>query len=313
MEFGTNFTRTRLLNIYFTQKLRKLQHTSFRNKSSRDSAWRDHIKSLTVQGNTLALAVAEQCDLSWKSFMFDLKHGTMKFLLNASIDTLPTQANLKRWKKSGSDMCPLCKGRQTTNHVLNICNVGKETGRWTWRHNCIVSYVVNSIDTEKYTVFSDIPGHTAAGGGSVPPEICITAQKPDIVIIEKSNKSIHLFELTCPLEQNIQKDHDIKLNKYAHFVTDLSSESMKCNLTCFEVSSRGLITPENHDNLHKLHKYARKGLKLSTFKKNISALSILSSFHIWLCRSDPSFQEPPFLPPPFQDKLQEKPPRTAGR
>ena len=182
-----------------------------------------------------------------------------------------------------------------------------------WRHNCIVSYVVNTIDTEKYTVFSDIPGHTAAGGGSVPPEICITAQKPDIVIIEKSNKSIHLFELTCPLEQNIQKDHDIKLNKYAHFVTDLSSESMKCNLTCFEVSSRGLITPENHDNLHKLHKYARKGLKLSTFKKNISALSILSSFHIWLCRSDPSFQEPPFLPPPFQDKLQEKPPRTSGR
>ena len=84
-------------------------------QSSRDSAWRDHIKSLTVQGNTLALAVAEQCDLSWKSFMFDLKHGTMKFLLNASIDTLPTQANLKGWKKSVSDMCPLCKGTQITS------------------------------------------------------------------------------------------------------------------------------------------------------------------------------------------------------
>ena len=164
-------------------------------------------------------------------------------------------------------MCPLCKGRQTTNHVLNICNVGKETGRLTWRHNCIVSYVVNCIDTEKYTVFSDIPGHTAAGGGSVPPGICITAQKPDIVIVEKSLKSIHLFELTCPLEQNIVKKHDIKLNKYAHFVTDFSNESMKCNLSCFEVSSRGLITPENHDNLHELHKYTRKGLKLSTFKK----------------------------------------------
>ena len=136
-----------------------------------------------------------------------------------------------------------------TNHVLNICNVGKETGRWTWRHNCIVSYVVNSIDTEKYTVFSDIPGHTAAGGGSVPPEICITAQKPDIVIVEKSLKSIHLFELTCPLEQNIKKNHDIKLNKYAHFVTDLSSESMKCRrlgARAIQVTqNRGFIVP-NH-------------------------------------------------------------------
>ena len=245
--------------------------------------------------------------------MFDLKQGTMKFLLNASIDTLPTQANLKRWNKSGSDLRTLCRGRQTTNHVLNICKVGKDTGRWTWRHNCIVSYVVNSIDTEKYSVFSDIPGHTAPGGGSVPPEICVTVQKPDIVVVDKSKKSLHLFELTCPLEDNINKRHLDKEKKYAHFVTDLSSEQMKCNLTCFEISSRGLITPQNHERLHTLHKYTRKGIKLSTFKKNISALSLLSSFHIWLCRSDPLFQEPSYLPPPFQDSIREKTPRTAGR
>ena len=103
-------------------------------------------------------------------YMFGLKQGTLKFILNASIDTLPSQANLKRRKKSTSDLCPLCHGRQTTNHVFNICPVGKDTGRWTWRHNNIVNYVVNSIDKEKYTVYSDLPGHTAAGGGSIPLE-----------------------------------------------------------------------------------------------------------------------------------------------
>ena len=106
------------------------------------------------------------------------------------------------------------------------------------------SYVVSSGDTDKFTVYSDIPGHTTAGGGSIPPEICVTAQKPDIVLIDKSNKSLHLFELTCPLESNINKNHDIKVHKYSHFVTDLSSDSRKCSLTCFEVSSRGLITPK---------------------------------------------------------------------
>ena len=280
-------------------------------QSSRDETWRDHVKTLTVQGNTLALAVAEKCDLSWQSYMFGLKHGTLKFIANASIDTLPTQANLKRWKKSTSDLCPLCRGRQTTNHVLNICKVGMDTGRWTWRHNNIVNYVVNNVDREKYTVYSDLPGHTAAGGGSIPPEICVTVQKPDIVIIDKVSKSMHLFELTCPLEEHIEKRHKDKTDKYAHFVADCTSETMSCSLTCFEVSSRGLITPRNGEHLKTLHSFIQKGIKLSVFKKNISALSVLSSFHIWLCRSDPSFQEPPFLPPPFQEITKEKTPRTA--
>ena len=104
---------------------------------------------LTVQGNTLALAATEECNLSWQSYMFGLKHGTLNFIFNTSIATLPTQANLKRCKKYTSDMCPLCRGRQTTNCVLNICKVGKETGFWTWRHNNIVNYVVSNIDTEK--------------------------------------------------------------------------------------------------------------------------------------------------------------------
>ena len=85
------------------------------------------MKSLTVQGNSLALAVAQECDLTWKSYMFGLKQGTLKFMLNASIDTLLSQANLKQWKKSTSDMCPLCQGRQTKNHVPIICPVGIET------------------------------------------------------------------------------------------------------------------------------------------------------------------------------------------
>ena len=51
-----------------------------------------------MQGHNLALAAAEKQDLVWKSFMYDLKQGTLKFLLNAGIDTLPTAANLKLWK-----------------------------------------------------------------------------------------------------------------------------------------------------------------------------------------------------------------------
>ena len=116
----------------------------------------------------------------------------MKFLLNASIDTLPTAANLKRWKKTSCDLCKLCKRRQTTEHILSI---------------------VSNLDP-KFTVYSDLPGHTAPGGGSIPPELCVTNLKPDILILNKEPKNIHLFELTCPSEKNIEERHTEKSNKF---------------------------------------------------------------------------------------------------
>ena len=42
---------------------------------------------------------------------------------------------------------------------------------------------------------------------------------------------------------------------------------MKCEVTCFEISSRGQITPRNSEHLHTLYKYTQKGIKLSIFNK----------------------------------------------
>ena len=96
-------------------------HSEVRNRERGESQykWESH-----VQGKSLALVAAEKEDVLWKSYLFNLKAGTMKFLIKATIDTLPTAANLKRWKKSPFDLCKLCREGQTTNHVLNICSVG---------------------------------------------------------------------------------------------------------------------------------------------------------------------------------------------
>merc|ERR1712016_379509 len=109
-----------------------------------------------------------------------------------------------------------------------MCKVGLDSGRFTWRHNCVINFIVNSID-EKYTVYSDLPGHTAPGGGSIPPELCVTSQKPDIVIVDNHKKAIHLYELTCPAERNIDTRNIEKSNKYAHFTTDITSLSSRAS------------------------------------------------------------------------------------
>ena len=63
----------------------------------------EHTSKLAKQGPLLNLAIKEGQDLTWKSFVFNL---------NSTLDTLPTKANLLQWKKTTSDKCCLCNGRQ---------------------------------------------------------------------------------------------------------------------------------------------------------------------------------------------------------
>ena len=223
------------------------------------------MKTLVQHGNFLALAAAEHEDMIWKSYMFSLKQGTLNFLVNAAIDTLPTAANLCKWKKSTSNKSKLWREIQTTSHILNICQSSLENGKFLWRHNNLVNYIVNCLDTVKFTVYADLPGHTV-GGGTIPAEICITPQMPDIVLIDNKEKTINLFELTVPIEHNIDIRHQEKSDKYSHFLTDCSG--FKCNVTAFEIGSRGYISTRNHSALYSLHKFSKLGYKLSKFKEN---------------------------------------------
>ena len=57
--------------------------------------------------------------------------------------------------------------------------------------------------------------------------------------------SIHLVKITVPFETNISKAHDRKDKKCLDLVSDITYNRFICDLTCFEVGSHGLITPEN--------------------------------------------------------------------
>ena len=122
-----NYTgdRARQLKNYFSHSVqeRVKKIARFESQEKREA----HVRSLTVRCNTLALAAAEEEDVIWKGYMFILEAGTLNFLLNTTIDTLTTAATLQRWKISLSDLCKLCRGQQTTNHVLNICCAGLNT------------------------------------------------------------------------------------------------------------------------------------------------------------------------------------------
>ena len=173
----------------------------------------EHVQKLIKQGNFLALSKCEQTDATWQSYIFSLPRGTMKWVLNASIDTLPTKVNLKLWGKVNNDRC-FCGQRQTLNHVLNCCKVSLNQGRYTYRHDGILSYIQKCLDLDKFTCYIDLEGYKAPGGGTLPPDVIVTNLKPDIVVIDKKLITLHIFELTVPGEGRLYIALTLKSEKY---------------------------------------------------------------------------------------------------
>ena len=254
-----------------------------------------HISELVKQGKTLELSQIEKNDATWKSYIYNLPRGTMKFLLNSTIDTLPTKVNLKLWGKRSSDKCR-CGKKETLNHILNGCDMALQEGRYTYRHDTILKFISNCLDRVKFTCYVDIPDSQTPAGGTLPPSLVVSTLRPDIVIIDKKKKEVNIFELTVPAESRIKISHNLKYQKYQHLISDIGSH--KVNIIPFEIGSQtGYISQENKDYIKTLHKFCQSSIKLKKFKQNISALSVLSSYLIFNSRNHGWGDMEPILPP----------------
>ena len=220
--------------------------------------------------------------------------GVLSFAVRSAIDYLPT---LKTWrlgeKETTLNVLKLCGNHETLLHVLNNCSTSLNQGRYTWRHNSILRHTLTTIkgligsENNDITIFSDLAGFTTTRG-TLPVNVIVSKLKPDMVIYNRHENSIHLVELTVPFETNINKAHDRKLKKYLDLVSDIADNGFICDLTCFEVGSRGLITPENVGYIAKVFSFV--GAKpRKTFLRELSKLALLSSYTIWNARQEPAW------------------------
>ena len=260
----------------------------------------EHVKTLIKQGKFLEMCNTEKTDATWNSYIFNLPKGTMKFILNSTLDTLPTKTNLKQWGKLTNDKC-FCGQRQTLNHILNGCRQGLEQGRFTYRHDCVLNYISKCLDRKKFTCYLDINDNQTPTGGTLPPSLIVTRLKPDLVIVDETKKTLHIFELTVPGDLRISIAHNLKMDKYQHFSRDITS--YKTTVVPFEIGSHtGQITRDNKKNLHLLHTFCEKDIKLKNFLKNISTIVLLGSYHIFNCRNETSWTNTSPILAPFPNQ-----------
>jgi len=214
--------------------------------------------------------------------------GVLSFAVRSSIDFLPTLSNLKCWGKRSNVKCPLCKNKETLLHVLNNCTVSLNQGRYTWRHDSVLNHIVHKLQeackNTNLKVYADIEGMTTSGS-TIPANLVPTSQRPDIFVFDSSSSKAMIAELTVPFEQNINKSHDFKQNKYASLLADLNDRGINTSLVCFEVGSRGLVTKENSSRIRTLFKFAQCTFSKSTIK-DISKISLLCSYGVWNSRHE---------------------------
>ena len=258
--------------------------------------WKGRVGRYVMQGDYLALLMEEGDSITWKSYLWDIPQGVLKFALNAGVNTLPSLDNLKRWGKRVSDRCPFCGNIGTLAHVLSNCTTALSQGRYTWRHNSVLCSLIELIRPylkEGMTLYSDMPGYQAPHGGTVPPHVLVTALKPDIVIISSLSEEVIIFELTCPWERNITRSHNFKSEKYAPLITDLSQNKV-VSFYPIEVSARGQVTKDNRSRLKSfLIKCCNPPRATSKSLIRVSSkAALLASYSIFSARAEPTWEDP---------------------
>jgi hypothetical protein len=176
-----------------------------------DEAWAARVSEYTMQGNLFALLQAEIESITWKSNMWDFPRGVLKFAVNSSINTLPTFTNLRKWGKCALVNCQLCgiMVKQMLFHVLVHCKHTLDQERLTLRHNSVPNHLKSALVEKSTTeLYCDLDGLQALGGGSIPADVMVQAQRPDLVIVDRSVHGRHriaLVELncSCPFKEGI--------------------------------------------------------------------------------------------------------------
>ena len=270
---------------------------------------------LHLQGNWTNWCDFVKIDLSWKSLLA-LPSPLLSFCIQATYETLPSSSNLHRWKLIEEPKCVLCNNpTSTVSHVLSACKVALNQGRYTYRHDSILSVLVCCISDflssyqpnlcskpnhiqfvragEKCPKKNGFEGilHSADDWSLisdntdkklvVPPYLAITTLRPDILLISKRKKQVVIIELTSPCEENFQSRHSDKVLKYSHLCQDIRSKDWKVFFFAVEVGARGYCAKTVRVCLRSLG-FPNK--RVTSSLKSLSLCAIKSSFVIWMSR-----------------------------
>jgi hypothetical protein len=220
----------------------------------------------------------ETVNLSWHNLLYKMSPRLVKFVANSMINMVLTPDLMKLYQWSTHATCVLCKHLQCTlHHIVSNCKHSLDGGRYNWRHDSVIRGfdLALSAHVQKWNATKPrskrLPtlavsfAKTATAGSRLPraclldgardweisvdydravapfpADICLTDERPDIVIWSKSLQIVILIELTCPAEEGIEEAKIRKTAKYNKTLVPLIERNgWSVTLLTVEVGARG--------------------------------------------------------------------------
>ena len=237
---------------------------------------------------------------------------SLKFLVKAVYDLLPTPSNKKIWF-DGEETCNLCGGIGTLTHILSSCKVALNQGRYTWRHDQVLRQIALYVEAkcknhnkqprreEKKIQFvkagekraptqKSLPGSYLDGAidwqlrtdldGNIkfPTQVADTNKRPDMILVSESTKRIGLIELTVPSEERIEVSGELKKAKYASLLEEGRTRGWNMHMWAIEVGCKGFPATSMASFLKDI---GIAGGERNRQLKKIGEVAMTSSRRIW--------------------------------
>ena len=209
-------------------------------------------------------------DLSWQRLIHNWSDAELRLVLQATADTAPTATNLRRWGVSEGDPACILRGQPATlRHVLNGCPVALHQGRYTWRHNSVLSTIRHRLNTFWEQRSTQLAVQTTVStkekaryiqfvrtGRRLPAPSNVTQCKPlaSQAILLQANDWTFLFDLEGQLQFQIEAD-----------VTSLRPDVVLSSCSSKTIVLLELTVPLE-DNVHLTH-----DRKISKYSASVTA------------------------------------------
>jgi hypothetical protein len=149
----------------------------------------------------------------------------------------------------------------------------------TWRHNSVLNHIAGCLKSAlvgKSTVelYCDLDGLQAPGGGSIPADVMVQAQRLNLVIVDwpvYGRFRIALVELTSPWDRDAKRAKERKTARYVDLKEELNNQGWDSSLWLL---FRAWL-PAGH----------RSGV--GQMIKDVSRISLVCSFAIFQAHNDP--------------------------
>ena len=195
-------------------------------------------------------------------------------------------SNMFTWGHSENKACPLCHHNQTLGHVVAGCKSSLDQGRYTWRHDSVLSYIANTLSRFCKSIYADIPSFAS------PCVVTGDHERPDIVLVHQN--VVTILELTIGFETNMEGNSKRKRDKYKSLKSNLLTKYDDVRYVNVSMSACGFIEKDSRNFFELLRCIRVPENEIMFLTKRITNICIRSSYFIF-CRRNKEWTSPELL------------------